>query len=85
MHELVGFQRAQGAVQPARIVAAEPKRPQLLEQLIAVRGTLAQQQQQAGAQEVLRQDLRRRWCLVGRDDRSRVWRGGRRQPLPIGS
>jgi hypothetical protein len=60
--EPVGLQRAQRAVQAAGVVAVEAERAQALEQVIAVRGLLAQQQQQAGSQEVLGKDLS--WCVV---------------------
>jgi len=52
VHEPVALERAKRAVQPTRIVALEPERAQALEQVIAVRRLLAQEQQDAGPQEV---------------------------------
>src|SRR4051794_35683921 len=53
-HETLVLESAQRSVQPARVRAAEPERLQSLEQVIAVRGVLAQQEEDRRAQEVLR-------------------------------
>src|SRR5262249_30170974 len=54
-HEPVVLEPAQRAVEPAGVVARESERPQLLEQVVAMRGPFAQQQKQAGPDEVLRE------------------------------
>jgi hypothetical protein len=55
VNESFALQLAQRAVETARVGALEAERAQPVEQLVAVRRLLAQEQKQAGAQEVLGQ------------------------------
>src|SRR5919201_3096425 len=55
--ESVGLQRPQRTVQAAGVIAGEPERAEALEQVIAVRRLLAQEQQQTRPEEVLRERM----------------------------
>jgi len=55
MDEPVLLERPERPVEPARVVALEPERPHALEQVVPVRRLLAQEQEDAWAQEIPRQ------------------------------
>jgi hypothetical protein len=55
VNEAVPLECAQGTVETARVVADEPERSEPLEQLVTMRRLLAQEEEQAGTEEVPRE------------------------------